>query len=632
MVEFALVLPLALFLVFGVIEFARVFQGWLSVQNGARFAVRYAVTGQFNEDYCDDAAMDPGILALYPNIAAEDAADGSVDCDVPREDAGGNPINDHAEKSQILVDWARLPSIRDVGEGGAVAILQDTTIPTIPANEQVRGYFKITVCSTRDADGDGTIDFGFTPPDTSNFVSASCSPYDDAGGPGDRVIITLDYTHPLISPLISQLWPVLRLSSTREGIVEQFRRTRVINLPPTASLPTATPSPTATFTPSPSPTNTSTPTDTPTPTNTAPSTATPTPSPTPDCDLIYPSEIYANSDNIVMEVRNDNPGPMYLTASTLSWSLLEEDGDPDTDAYIDWFWFNGDRYYDGNAFSSPTSADPSPPGVIINGNTTETWRNDFDNYPGPIVLAAPSTLDLMFDGVCPVSDTLYPVYVEIVDPETNGQVITSQSDTDFEAIAWDTGVGSTNGDGISRVYFQIYDPNGNRILNRSEGVPAYCAYSGNGPCGEMYDGTWNSLINGTYTIMARARAYTGVYSPWVEKTFIINRPPTQTPTITLTPTITPTPTISATPAPPTITPTGATPTRTPTPLPSRTPTRTPTATEKPTDTPTIPPTVTPIPSNTSVPPPTSTNPPPTNTQPATHTPTPTPTPTVCFDC
>ncbi len=35
-VEFALVLPLTLLLVFGVIEFARVFQAWLSVQNGAR--------------------------------------------------------------------------------------------------------------------------------------------------------------------------------------------------------------------------------------------------------------------------------------------------------------------------------------------------------------------------------------------------------------------------------------------------------------------------------------------------------------------------------------------------------------------------------------------------------------------
>ena len=58
MVEFALVLPVLLALIFGIIEFGRLFQAWLSVQNSARFAVRYAVTGNYNFDYCDDAAAD----------------------------------------------------------------------------------------------------------------------------------------------------------------------------------------------------------------------------------------------------------------------------------------------------------------------------------------------------------------------------------------------------------------------------------------------------------------------------------------------------------------------------------------------------------------------------------------------
>lgn len=56
MVEFALVLPVLLMLIFGIIEFGRIFQAWLSVQNSARFAVRYAVTGQYDTNYCDDAA------------------------------------------------------------------------------------------------------------------------------------------------------------------------------------------------------------------------------------------------------------------------------------------------------------------------------------------------------------------------------------------------------------------------------------------------------------------------------------------------------------------------------------------------------------------------------------------------
>ncbi len=55
MVEFALVLPVLLALIFGIIEFGRLFQAWLSVQNSARFAVRYAVTGEYNPSYCGDA-------------------------------------------------------------------------------------------------------------------------------------------------------------------------------------------------------------------------------------------------------------------------------------------------------------------------------------------------------------------------------------------------------------------------------------------------------------------------------------------------------------------------------------------------------------------------------------------------
>ena len=50
MAEFAITLPILLLLVFGVIEFGRVFQAWVTLQNSARAAARYASTGQFNED------------------------------------------------------------------------------------------------------------------------------------------------------------------------------------------------------------------------------------------------------------------------------------------------------------------------------------------------------------------------------------------------------------------------------------------------------------------------------------------------------------------------------------------------------------------------------------------------------
>lgn len=47
--EFAITLPILLLLVFGVIEFGRVFQAWVTLQNSARAAARYASTGRYNE-------------------------------------------------------------------------------------------------------------------------------------------------------------------------------------------------------------------------------------------------------------------------------------------------------------------------------------------------------------------------------------------------------------------------------------------------------------------------------------------------------------------------------------------------------------------------------------------------------
>ena len=52
MVEFALILPVILLLIFVIIEVARVLHAWLAVENGARFGVRYAVTGEFDDAQC----------------------------------------------------------------------------------------------------------------------------------------------------------------------------------------------------------------------------------------------------------------------------------------------------------------------------------------------------------------------------------------------------------------------------------------------------------------------------------------------------------------------------------------------------------------------------------------------------
>jgi Flp pilus assembly protein TadG len=47
--EFAITLPILLILTFGIIEFGRIFQAWVTLQNAARAGARYASTGQYDE-------------------------------------------------------------------------------------------------------------------------------------------------------------------------------------------------------------------------------------------------------------------------------------------------------------------------------------------------------------------------------------------------------------------------------------------------------------------------------------------------------------------------------------------------------------------------------------------------------
>ena len=181
MVEFALILPVMLLVIFVVIELARVLAAYLAIENGARFGVRYAVTGEYNIAYCSG----------YP---------GGV-CD-----------------SQTEEDAARLPSIKDTTRAGSTSVLRDETVL-----QGFPQFFKMTICSSRDADGNGFSDFTLFPPDTPTFVPARCLPNEDAGGPGDRVSVTVDFNHPLIVPILSSYWPKIHLTAKREGIIEQFR-------------------------------------------------------------------------------------------------------------------------------------------------------------------------------------------------------------------------------------------------------------------------------------------------------------------------------------------------------------------------------------------------------------------------
>ncbi len=311
MVEFALALPILLLLIFGIIEFGRILQAWMAVQNAARFGLRYLITGEFNISYCE-AATD----AL--NLGAADAWN-----DDPEHDCH---VDDHyvltaAEKaiygseatamdlSNALIDWARIPSGRDIAMIGGTSLAIDPAVSgdyiaylsahtpfdllNLPAelgSPSVVHFIHTTICSSRDTprdtDPSGTEygDFGWeenTWPELCKDTVANTF-MDDAGGPGDRVRIMVSFNFEPVVPFISNWWPVVPLTAWREGIVERFRTSRVsgigsqIIVVPT-NTPTKTNTPTETNTPT--RTNTATITDTPTVTDTPTQTPTFTPQP-----------------------------------------------------------------------------------------------------------------------------------------------------------------------------------------------------------------------------------------------------------------------------------------------------------------------------------------------------------------
>jgi hypothetical protein len=394
-VEFALVLPVLLLVIFVIIELARLLHAWLAIENGARFGVRYAVTGEFDPAYFDDT-----ICANYY------AAFGQT-CDT--EDMKENA--------------ARVLSIQDAVRAGAVAILRDDT-----NTWDQPSFFDTTLCSTRNIPG-----FTYFPSALDEWSidwSSDCTPYHDAGGPGDRVVITVDFNHPLILPLLRTWWPFLHLTATREARVEQFRVSRVVGIDPTLVLPTPTPlptnTPTNTFTPSNTPTSTETetatitltPSETPTPSLTPTATLSPTSTVTPSClGVTFGSFSFLSWEQIRQYISNTTYPGLQITSMSINW-------DPLDDAYDlygwngrnDWMRWNGSTFWDGYDTESGTSGTINR--TVQMGVNANYIQVDFDSAFGGYLNGAPLFLN----------SNNFAISVQFSDPACN----MSQSLSDIE--------------------------------------------------------------------------------------------------------------------------------------------------------------------------------------------------------
>ncbi len=440
MIEFSLTLPIVLILTFGVIEFARLFQAWVTLQNSARAAVRYGVTGQWDPESVQDhvpgapsGPVDETVLDyLVPCTAGYDTIfidHWGIDCD-PQDD----------EHQGLRKDLARLPSIVDRARVGASGLnLRDgdnivgLMSPGGPVNSSNTGdedrpsWFHVWICSSRPTiitepynpanptyvksgsryqpsadrrDRQCSVRESPTPPGYGPAVGTNQY---DAGGPGDILEVVVHYNAPLITPMAALLgWTDLGdyvyMTAQRVGVNESFRAVRAVNLPPQLQLPTFTPSDTPFPTNTPVPSASATFTLQPSPTGTATSSATATATSTPDCTRlsIVAGSVVVGTNNVTVQVQNTDPAPWYISQATIHWRQ----------------WVSGSMILAATGISSPLRTDhwtgtqlgsgvpngygdtilnSSTPGWNNNnylrqfaGNSTTTWRIRFTNGPNPL--------------------------------------------------------------------------------------------------------------------------------------------------------------------------------------------------------------------------------------------------------
>jgi len=665
MVEFVLALPILLFVLFGIIEFARMVFAWMAVQNAARFGIRYAVTGEYNDIYCTQAGAYLGATHVNADVFAGDPQD----CQIP----DAYPGTDNHDLERDLIDLARLYSIQDATVGGGTGLWLRPNVSGnyeqflanhneafigLPAEQ---GFYHVTICSNRS--NQFAMDYGnYAIPLCKDLIAAQLM--DDAGGPGDRVKVRVEHEHPLFLPLLTNLWPSVTLSAERDGIVEKFRASRVIGVSgPILSAPTWTQTPTITDTP----------TFTLTPSVTSTSTATTTPIPV-DCALIaidssFIGDVGGGNYGARVTIRNNNPVPIHLFQANVAWEVIPPS------RYLEAMWFNLSAWAVFNDATPPTTWNPAVP-VELAAGAFGDYIALFKPVAEPV--QGNTVVDLVFEDGCTLGIAAnLPTSTATLTPTiTDTPTITPTPDCSKYSKTGFTFLNSaiqrlsiTNGDVVDAEVDQIqfswsYAEN----YGSSNGYPnlqvdwftwngGYFHLGGNGDLIRDFDSStiWNSGTlpfnsGSTYNLeidFDADWAAGGVLSGVINNDFGIiidftngcqlNQSPVARPIISWTPTNTPTVTYTPTPPPP---PTATSiPTQTPLPTatppptltftPSWTPSITPTASDTPvatnTSIPTItipPPTVTnsPVPSITPVPSQTNT-PLPTNT----HTPTPIPT-------
>jgi len=187
--ELALVLPVLLMVIFGMIEMARLVQTYLAVQHAAREGARYAVVGLPSEDEC---------ATVYGHSCEARLVNGDV-CPTEYSAFRTDAIKEKAREAAIGLPW-------DPSE----------------TNASAPRYLGVMVQGQR------------------SFY-AGADP-DCPGVPGARVRVRVSFNLPVMTPILSGIMPVIQVSAQTEMINEGFQTWVGAQAPPVLTvMPTLEP-------------------------------------------------------------------------------------------------------------------------------------------------------------------------------------------------------------------------------------------------------------------------------------------------------------------------------------------------------------------------------------------------------
>jgi len=117
--EFALIAPIFFLLVFGLIDTARLYQSWVTIQHAAREGARYGVTGRTDCTGYSGAQTRPNCIEYTARLRSDNLANSATDLDVSvrnwqypsyADPPTANSPGDQCDALEVQIDYAFSPS------------------------------------------------------------------------------------------------------------------------------------------------------------------------------------------------------------------------------------------------------------------------------------------------------------------------------------------------------------------------------------------------------------------------------------------------------------------------------------------------------------------------------------------